>query len=247
MNNLQNNAATIIQTSVKKYIERKSTLFFFDNDSTNFINCPEHIVLIKCPETQSTIFLKLTTQNKIDNSPSVLRLYENYLHNHVEWFINNDGAIGGFFDIESGIEKHSLFQLNSIIYKRNDKIIIDFDRTISITEGFLGNGNSTTQLAELFVTYKKFGFTGSIDDIIKIHMGGNKRILVVTKILKYMIKRVGIHNIIVVTNNVLKTVISDFMQFLIGTTIQVVSTHDIKNTKSQYITKILLKNNLKDK
>ena len=145
MNTLQNNSATIIQTSVKKYIERKSTLFFFDNDSTNFINCPENIVIIKSPETQPTIFSKLTKQNKIDNSFSVLQLYENSLHRHVEWFIKNDGTHGGFFDIESGIEKHSLFQSNSIIYKRNDKIIIDFDRTISMTEGFLGKGDSKTQ------------------------------------------------------------------------------------------------------
>ena len=70
-------------------------------------------------------------------------------------------------------------------------------------------------------------------------MGGKKRILVVTKILKYMIKRVEINNIFVVTNNVLKTVISDFMQIIIGSTIQVVSTHDTKNTKSHFIKTIL--------
>ena len=92
---------------------------------------------------------------------------------------------------------------------------------------------------ELYNTYRKFGFTGSIHDIVKVQMGGYNRQRAVTKIIKYMIKRVGLNNFIVLTNNVLKTVIINFMHILLELDIQVVSTHDIKKTKSNYIKTII--------
>ena len=58
--NIENNAAKLITKSIKKYIKRKPTLYFYDNDSSNFIDCPNNIVMIKTHETPEYIFSKMT-------------------------------------------------------------------------------------------------------------------------------------------------------------------------------------------
>ena len=117
----------------------------------------------------------------------------------------------------------------------NDKVLIDFDRTISITEGFLGNGDKNTNLVDIVQLYRNNGFLGSIDEIVSIQMGGSKRRLKIRNIINTIIDIVKKQNVIIITNNILKQVIYDFMYHLLGRHITVVSTKEINMNKCQYI------------
>ena len=177
----------------------------------------------------------MSRESKLQNQKIVLSLYEPYLKPLVKWMINMDTCTGGLFDIHSGIEKHPIMINKNIKFKKNDKVFIDFDKTISITEGFLGNGDKNTMLIDVVELYKKKGFLGTVDDLISIQMGGYKRRLLIKDMLNTIINIVRKKNVIIITNNILKQVIYDFMYLLLGRNVTVVSTKEIKLNKCQYI------------
>ena len=213
----------------------KSVSYFIDNDADNTKGCPNNVVIIKTPETDANVFHNLSYTNKIQNIESVLNIYEPKLKQYVYWMIKYDKYKGGFFDLKSGIEKHPIMQKNHIKFKSNDKIFIDFDRTITITEGFISNGNKTTSLNDTLKYYQLNGFTGKVEDLISMQMGGFTRRLHIKKLLNKMIRIVGKSNFIILTNNILKKTISDFMKLLLGKKVKVISTREININKCQYI------------
>ena len=219
----------------KKSIRYKPVIYFFDNDAENFRNCPNNVVMIKTPETDGKQFHYMSRESKLRNEDSVLSIYEPYLRPHVKWMIKIDKSTGGLFDIYSGIEKHPIFFNNSIQFKKKDKIYIDFDRTISITEGFLGNGNKNTTLHDIVIHYREKGFLGGVDDLVTVQMGGYNRRKIIRNMLNSIIDIVKKKNVVIITNNILKKVISDFMYILLDKHIYVVSTKDINMNKCEYI------------
>ena len=228
----------IVQEAKKAGRKRKRkspVVYFFDNDAENFKNCPNNVVMIKTPETDGRIFHNMSLISKLRSELLILPMYEQYLVPHVKWMIKADTCTGGLFDIYSGIEKHPVIINDSITFQHNDKILIDFDRTITITEGFLGNGDKNTRLIDLLNLYKSKGFLGSIDDLISVQMGGYKRRLQIKDILNNIIDNVKRKNVIIITNNILKQVIADFMVQLLGRQLKVISTKEIKISKCQYI------------
>ena len=221
--------------SRKKRIRYKPVVYFFDNDAENFRNCPNNVVMIKTPETDGKQFHYMSRESKLRNQDSVLSIYEPYLRPHVKWLIKIDKCTGGLFDIYSGIEKHPILYNNSIQFNKNDKFFIDFDRTISITEGFLGDGNKNTTLNDLVTLYREKGFLGDMDDLVTVQMGGYNRRKIIRNMLLSIIDIVKKKNVIIITNNILKKVISDFMFILLNKHIIVVSTKEINMKKCEYI------------
>ena len=212
-----------------------SVSYFIDNDADNTKGCPNNVVIIKTPETDSHIFHKLSYTHKMKHIDSVLNLYEPKLKQYVYWMIKYDKYKGGFFDIKSGIEKHPIMQKNHIKFKSKDKIFVDFDRTVTITEGFISNGDKSTSLNDTLKFYQLQGFTGNIEDLISMQMGGINRRILIKKMLNKMIRIVGKSNFIILTNNMLKQTISDFMKLLLGKRVKVISTREIHINKCQYI------------
>ena len=219
----------------KKSKRHKPVVYFFDNDAANFRNCPNNVVMIKTPETDGKQFHYMSRESKLRNEDSVLSIYEPYLRPHVKWMIKIDKCTGGLFDIYSGIEKHPILYNNSITFHKNDKIYIDFDRTISITEGFLGDGNKNTTLNDLVTLYREKGFLGDMDDLVTVQMGGYNRRKIIRNMLLSIIDIVKKKNVIIITNNILKKVISDFMYVLLNKHVVVVSTKEINMNKCEYI------------
>jgi len=228
-------------SSLKK-MPRPRRVYLIDNDSVNFINCGNNIVKVKTPETSGVIKKEYLNQKFVKNAD-----FTNAQNDLVQLLIRADIRNPGiFFDPASGMEKYENGKLNKLRYNPGDKIYIDFDRTITQSEGMLG---TVSTVNGVFKQYINFGYTGNknLDDMIAIYMGGNARWARIKRMIERMINSVGRSNVIILTNNPSVDLIKDFMRRMVGHSVMVISRKKLpllfkKLTKCQII-EILNRNN----
>jgi len=188
-----------------KSYELACNAYFFDNSADNFEGCDRRVVRIKVDETKNDAeattreaALARAQQGAADAADDALAA--EVIMKTCEFTIDKLHDTSVVVDPRSGINQ-SQFDYVAQRARVGDLVFLDFDRALSVIEGFLFKTARWDQY--LLGAKANFGVAEetTADDLIRAHLGGAARADLVADGLRALIQRVGSANVYVLTNN----------------------------------------------
>lgn len=182
-----------------------SHAFFLDNSADNFIGCDRRVIRIKVDETENDETTAVRERALERTQACVQRMGDDtraadVLSRTCAFVVDKLDDHSVVADPRAGITK-AQFAFVAARASTSDLVFLDFDRALSVVEGFLFK---TPRWDEYLLGAKaNFGCAAetTVDDLIRAHLGGAARAEMVAEGLGRLIRSVGAANVYVLTNN----------------------------------------------